>query len=175
MEINDGKNVSMRAMFKFVRFLMLPLLFILAGCLPTAVDDFSVLDKDVLSDLLRKSYSPVNLTPGHSPGSIGFGRIDKIKIENLAKELFLEKDRNEVKNIFLKNQGECNPSADSSEIVCSFDRKWKLKNIGGSFDTSNWADPAAKVEINFSFDDLGKARSLNLKLINITKYKVIKG
>ncbi|MDQ1920709.1 hypothetical protein [Massilia pseudoviolaceinigra] len=156
-------------------FAALALVAALAGCMPLAADDFSVLDNDVLSDLLRKSYSDINLTPGHSSGSIGVGRIDRLKFNSLASELFVGQDRNKIEEIFWKNRGQCAQSVNQEVIVCNFIREWKLKNIGGSFDTSNWSNPEANIEIAFLFNTLGRARTIHSEIINITKYKVIKG
>ncbi|WP_157778637.1 hypothetical protein [Massilia violaceinigra] len=157
------------------KFLALSLVAALAGCLPVAADDFSVLGNDVLSDLLRKSYSNVNLTPGYSSGTSGVGRIDKEKVNSYASELFTGQDRNKIEEIFVKNRGQCTSSVNREVILCNFIRKWKLKNIGGSFDTSNWSDPAANIEIAFLFNELGQVRSINLEMINVTEYKVIRG
>lgn len=147
----------------------------LAGCMPVAIDDFTVLGKDVLSDLLRHSYSAVNLTPGYSSGSIGVGRIDQSKLELLANDLFIDQEQGRVENIFIGNRGECIPGAAPDAKLCSFVRKWRLKNIGGGFDTSNWSDPAAKVNFTFTFDVHGRVQNVSLYIVDVTEYKVIKG
>ncbi|MDQ1816223.1 hypothetical protein RBA41_23260 [Massilia sp. CCM 9210] len=50
-----------------------------------------------------------------------------------------------------------------------------MKNIGAPFDTSNWSDPAAKIDIRFMFDEHGKMRNLTLEIIDATLYKIIRG
>lgn len=148
----------------------------LTAChLPAGVDDFTVLENDVLSDLLRHSYAEVNLTPGHSPGSIGVGRINQSTLESLANDLFIKQEQSKVKEIFIANRGECIPGDVRDSMLCTFVRKWKLKNIGARFDTSNWADPAAKVNFTFTFDEHGRVRTLNATIIDATVYKVIRG
>ncbi|MCE3605500.1 hypothetical protein LXA47_18100 [Massilia sp. P8910] len=149
---------------------------ILAGCyLPKGVDDFSVMGNDTLSDLVRNSYGDGNLTPEYSFGVSGVGRISKSKMELLAKDLFAKQERNKIEATFVKSGGTCVEGVVPRDAVCSFVRKWKLKNIGAPFDTSNWSDPALKVNIKFKFDEHDRMQDLFLEIINVTEYKEIRG
>ncbi|NHZ84172.1 hypothetical protein F2P44_33735 [Massilia sp. CCM 8695] len=64
MEIVGNQICVPGVTIRSAQFLALSLVVALAGCFPVAVDDFSVLGYDVLSDILRKSYSDVNSHPG---------------------------------------------------------------------------------------------------------------
>ncbi|MDM5176769.1 hypothetical protein PO883_06110 [Massilia sp. DJPM01] len=147
----------------------------LNGCLPLAADDFTVMGKDVLSDLLRNSYSTVNLTPGNAYGTVGVGRIDKSKVEVLANNLFVAQKRNDIQEIFAINAGVCRLGVTHKELICTFIRKWKLKNSWGGPGTENWSDPAAKVEIIFIFNELERLKDLSIEIIDVTEKKEIKG
>lgn len=161
--------------FKVKDLMALSITVTLMGCLPLAADDFTVLDKDVFSNLLRESYSSVNLTPGDGYGIVGVGRIDQSKAASFANNLFVEQKRSSIQKVFLENNGVCNATATRNEMICSFVRKWMLKNSWGGPGTENWPDPAAKVEMKFMFDDSDRITNLILKIIDITEHKEIKG
>ncbi|QPI50078.1 hypothetical protein IV454_00045 [Massilia antarctica] len=47
----------------------------------------------------------------------------------------------------------------------------EIKNTGAPFDTSNWSDPALKVNIKFRFDEHDRMQDLFLEIINVTAYE----
>lgn len=142
--------------------------------MPAARDDFSVLDNDVLSDLLRHSHESGTLAdPGSGPRRVV--GINQATLELLGNDLFVDREQSIVESIFTGNHGACIPAAIPDSILCSFVRKWRLKNIGARFDTSNWADPAVKVVFTFTFDEHGRVQALSANTIDVTVYKVIKG
>ncbi|NHZ42195.1 hypothetical protein [Massilia aquatica] len=147
----------------------------LAGCyMPAARDDFSVLDNDVLSDLLRHSHeSGRPADPSSGPRRVV--GINQATLELLGNDLFLDQEQSRVESTFTGNHGECIPALIPDSILCSFVRKWRLKNIGARFDTSNWSDPAVKVDFTFTFDEHGRVQALSVNTIDVTVYKVIKG
>ncbi|MCY0911531.1 hypothetical protein [Massilia antarctica] len=160
----------------FIGVIIVSMASIMAGCyLPKGVDDFSVMGNDTLSDLVRNSYGDGNLTPENSFGVSGVGRISKSKMELLANDLFAKQERNKIEATFVKNGGNCVEGVVQRDAVCSFVRKWKLKNIGAPFDTSNWSDPALKVNIKFRFDEHDRMQDLFLEIINVTECKEIRG
>ncbi|WP_157778530.1 hypothetical protein [Massilia violaceinigra] len=176
MKRSDDKFFVSKIKNRLISTLILSLSLTLAAChyYPVAADDFSVLDNDVLSDLVRNSHGSGNQTGG-SYGVNGPGRLDKSKLELLVKNLFAEQELIKIETTFVTNGGACLTGQVQKELRCNFIRKWRLKNIGAPFDTSNWSDPAAKIDIRFMFDDHGKMRNLTLEIIDANQYKIIRG
>ncbi|MFB9244124.1 hypothetical protein IV454_00050 [Massilia antarctica] len=103
MKISNDKMSVSRLKKCFIGVIIVSMTSMLAGCyLPKAIDDFSVMGNDTLSDLVRNSYGDGNLTPGYSSGVSGVGRISKSKIEFLASNLFAKQERNKIEATFVK-------------------------------------------------------------------------
>jgi hypothetical protein len=165
-----SRKFGIPVIWRFVHVVLLGCLIqILVGCMPVARDDFSVLENDVLSNLVRNSYSEVNLTPGYSHGALGVGRLDVKKANSLANTLFVGKQQTEVIQLFHEGGGQC--TADEGNILrCEFTRRWKLKMDG--FDTSDWADENAKFELLFTINKSNlRVNFLELSIIDMTEYK----
>jgi hypothetical protein len=150
-----------------------------SGCiyLPAARDDLSVLGNDVFSNLIRESYSE-KMTADKATGaggSLGPSRIDREKANKITQELMLGKSVQKIIDLFFVEGGQCSTLIMEKEqqMNCYVVRKWKLKNIGAPFDTSNWSDPAAKLVFRFSVSEFNTIKEVNLEIIDVTEYKII--
>ncbi|MDQ1816224.1 hypothetical protein RBA41_23265 [Massilia sp. CCM 9210] len=105
---SDDKFFVSKIENRLISTLILSLSLTLAAChyYPVAADDFSVLDNDVLSDLVRNSHGSGNQTGG-SYGVNGPGRLDKSKLELLVKNLFAEQELIKIETTFVTNGGAC--------------------------------------------------------------------
>lgn len=166
--------------FNLIRTIFLACAAVLcASCMwvPAARDDFSVMGNDVFSNLIREGrYNKGDATKGRS---VGFSMLDSEKISKLSQGLFLYKSALEISDLFKENGGECQPPVSSQDrrlLVCSIERRWRVINIGPPVDSSTWADPeAVKLLYEFALSPNEIAVDLNLKIINITAYRQIKG
>lgn len=147
---------------------------------PAARDDLSILGNDVFSNLIRASYMETvpnykNIHGAYVKAPSGYSRIDKIKAQEISRGTMRGKTAQEVIETFKHEGGSCKPFALEKSLVCEVVRKWKLKNIGAPFDTSNWSDPAAKLLYRFVLSELDVVVDLELDIIEATEFKLIKG
>jgi hypothetical protein len=153
------------------------LLILLTGCyLPAARDDLEVLGDDSFSNLIRYAYSE-KVLPGR--GTTGISRIDITKAALFTERIMLGKSALELTVLFYLEGGHCSPMVmvvDKKLLVCEVVRTWKLKNIGGPFDTKNWSDPAVKLVHQFVISEPTQvAEKMTLEILDATLYKQIKG
>ena len=93
----------------------------------------------------------------------------------LAKNIFVNQNMKEITLLFAKHGGNCSQLTQARIAQCKFTRKWKLKNIGGQFDASNWSDPSARFEFDFVVNETGQVRDLNILIVDVTEYKKVGG
>ena len=145
--------------------------------MPAARDDLSILGDDIFSDLIRQSYSEKNTSDKATGagGRLGPSRIDKEVANKIAQELMLGKSVQEILELFSQGGGQCSSLVLVTErlLKCEIIRKWKLKNIGASIDTSNWSEPAAKLFFQFMTSDSNVIRGVHIEIIDVTEYKKI--
>jgi hypothetical protein len=158
---------------KFLFVLAFLLILITSCSLPAARDDFSMLGDDIFSNLIKDAYSEKLIEGGDGTG---VHQIDKTKANKFAEKTMLGKSIKEVVVLFGLEGGQCSSVTkytDKKLLVCDVERKWKLKNIGTQFDTSNWNEPAAKLLYRFSLDNFETIVNVELEIIDITEHKQI--
>jgi hypothetical protein len=148
----------------------------LSSCIiymPAARDDFSLLPKDQLSDLIQGSQYKVGHPNG---GNIGFQALDQTKMNELARFVFIGKQRGVIEVLIQDFQGQCNSlhiSSGNPSMECIVERQWRLKNVGAQFDTKYWVEPGIRLNIKFEFDANEIGKDLTLKVEDISKYKTM--
>lgn len=149
----------------------------LSSCIiymPAARDDFSLLPKDQLSDLIRGSQYEVGHPNG---GNIGYQALDQTKMNELARSVFIGKQRGDIEVLIQDFQGQCNYlhiSSGNPSMDCIVNRQWRLKNVGAQFDTKYWTEPGIRLNIKFEFDANEIGKDLTLKVEDISKYKTMR-
>jgi|UPI00064602A9 hypothetical protein len=146
-----------------------------AACMPVPADDFSMLGDDVFARAVVEAHSDKNLTPGHSSGVNGVGSIDPVRLGERATQLFVGKPKDEVVSLFAASQGQCAPQLPDASMRCEIVKTWRLKNTGGDFNTQNWSAPSARLIYLFSLDASGRVRAAKVEIVDVTKYKPIRG
>ncbi|MDM5176770.1 hypothetical protein PO883_06115 [Massilia sp. DJPM01] len=82
---------------RFTGLVILSVMSTLAGCYyPKAVDDFSVLNNDVFSNLLRNSYESEN-------GLSGSGQFDEAQLKILVDNLIFRAMAKKIEAGFVRN------------------------------------------------------------------------
>lgn len=139
--------------------------------MPAARDDYSGLPNDQLSEIVREGkYDKEH----PRRGSVGYQALDSKKMKKLAQNHFLGKEQVEIEQLFNEYQDTCNSSKSSTkitEVLCTADRQWKLKNIGATFDTKDWAEPGVRLNFRFQIDARKMVENLELTIKDISIYK----
>ena len=143
----------------------------LCACMymPAARDDFSAMENDPFSNLIRNGqYGKDNL---EKRGRVGVSSLDPEKLTELSRAMFQEKQYSDVVEYFEKYGGECSSSKSREEetFSCSINRRWKIKNIGASFDMSNWPEPGVK--FIFYFPSVRNITNFKLTIFDISLRK----
>ncbi|NHQ59848.1 hypothetical protein G9409_04470 [Chlorobium sp. BLA1] len=176
--IDIGKDKTHISFFKMILCVVMAFVSVslLSSCklklLPVERDDFSVLGKDIFSDFIRYGrYERGDATLGRS---VGVSMIDTDKIAGLSRVYFLGKTKNEIIEIFQLNGGECSDvRRQVNKLRCKVRRKWKLKNVGATFDTKYWPEPAVVLLYTFTLSPDLNVTDLNVLVVDVTKPKVI--
>lgn len=146
----------------------------LAGCyLPAARDDFSGLNDDVFSNVIKYSYTEKASNKGDGTG---VQQIDLKKANDFSKKYLLEKTESEVRKTFEQANGNCSSinSDENSELLkCTVNKKWRLKNIGSGNVSTNWSFPEAKMNYQFLFNKSRSTSDLQLQIVDVTQHSEI--
>lgn len=167
MRKNSLTNIILRCLIVFFYFSIVGL----SGCTykPVARDDFSVLGNDIFSNMIKNSYSEKLLK---YKATTGVYAIDWDKAQKISLDDMRGKSARDVSGIFQGAGGVCDPVL-GDILSCTIVRRWKLKNIGAPFDTTNWSDPAVKIIHNFRLSNIDVVLDVNLEIVNVTENKKI--
>jgi hypothetical protein len=143
----------------------------IAGCyLPAARDDFSVLNDDVFSRVIKYSYTEKASNKGDGTG---VQQIDILKAHDFSKQHLLEKTEREVRQAFEQANGKCT-LVDSNNtlglLTCTVSKKWRLKNIGSGTVSRGWSFPEARMDYQFILNKRLVITDLKLQITDVTQH-----
>lgn len=149
-------------------------MYLLSGCyMPAARDDFSVLNDDVFSNVIKSSYTEKVSNNGDGTG---VQQINVYAANNFSKKFLVGKTEREVVNFFEEANGDCiskKVEHPSEILTCSVSKKWRLKNIGSKFDTAQWSSPEARLDYEFLLTKRRVIKDLKLQITDITEHSEI--